>query len=52
MTSVALDNASRIVKPRTRVPQLSVPTVGGGRWSLEGAAPTENDYPARGEACP
>src|SRR5438874_5117951 len=35
MSSVALENASRIVKPRMRPPQLSVPTVGGGRWSLE-----------------
>jgi peroxiredoxin len=38
MSSVALENASRIVKPRTRAPQLSVPTVGGGRWSIEESA--------------
>jgi hypothetical protein len=38
MSSVALESTSRIVKPRMRAPQLSVPTVGGGRWSLEESA--------------
>jgi peroxiredoxin len=39
MSSVAHENASRIVKPRTRAPRLSVTTVGGDHWSLDESAP-------------
>lgn len=39
MTSAVLEKAGRIVKPRTRAPQLSVATVGGGRWNLEESRP-------------
>jgi peroxiredoxin len=38
MSSVTLEDASRIVKPRMRAPQLAVPTVGGGHWNLEESA--------------
>jgi peroxiredoxin len=39
MTSVTLERPSRIVKPRTKAPELSVPTLEGREWVLGEHAP-------------